>query len=88
MLEPLPGVAGAVERDGLESLITLTTCHPQFSNAERMIIHGMLTGVETKPGAPQPAAAEGGLGRGGRARTGGARRAGTRRGRRDRTRGR
>ena len=26
-----------------ESLITLTTCHPQFSNAERMIVHGMLT---------------------------------------------
>ena len=23
-------------------LITLTTCHPQFSDAERMIIHGVL----------------------------------------------
>ncbi|WP_448854374.1 class E sortase [Corynebacterium frankenforstense] len=56
VLEPLPGVAAAsADRDGLEALITLTTCHPQFSNAERMIIHGMLTGVEPKPGAPQPA---------------------------------
>ena len=25
-----------------ERLITLTTCHPQFSDAERMIIHGVL----------------------------------------------
>lgn len=29
--------------DQMERVITLTTCHPQFSNAERMIIHGMLT---------------------------------------------
>ncbi|CAM4021974.1 class E sortase [Corynebacterium frankenforstense] len=55
VLEPLPGVPdAAADRAGLESLITLTTCHPQFSNAERMIIHGMLTGVEPKPGAPAP----------------------------------
>ena len=26
-----------------QRLITLTTCHPQFSDAERMIIHGLLT---------------------------------------------
>jgi len=25
-----------------ERLITLTTCHPQFSDAERMIVHGVL----------------------------------------------
>ncbi|NTS21801.1 sortase, partial [Bacteroides fragilis] len=24
-----------------EALLTLTTCHPQFSNAERMIVHAM-----------------------------------------------
>jgi len=27
---------------GAERLITLTTCHPQFSDAQRMIIHGVL----------------------------------------------
>jgi sortase (surface protein transpeptidase) len=25
-----------------EALITLTTCHPKFSDRERMIIHGIL----------------------------------------------
>ena len=33
--------------DSLEELLTLTTCHPQFSNAERMIVHAME--VETIP---------------------------------------
>ncbi|MBB3662664.1 MULTISPECIES: class E sortase [Prauserella salsuginis group] len=33
---PLPKASQA-------SLLTLTTCHPQFSDAERMIIHGVLT---------------------------------------------
>ena len=30
-----------------EAILTLTTCHPQFSNAERMIVHAME--VETLP---------------------------------------
>lgn len=39
---PVPGVnSGTVPPDALR-LITLTTCHPQFSDAERMIIHGEL----------------------------------------------
>lgn len=43
--------------EGLESVLTLTTCHPQFSNAERMIIHAMLTEqVEKTEGAQPPAA--------------------------------
>ncbi|GAA1251106.1 class E sortase [Prauserella halophila] len=33
---PLPKASQA-------ALLTLTTCHPQFSDAERMIIHGVLT---------------------------------------------
>lgn len=36
--------------DQMEKLITLTTCHPQFSNAERMIVHGMLTESIPKTG--------------------------------------
>lgn len=34
-----------------QQLITLTTCHPQFSNAERMIVHGMLTEQIPKDGS-------------------------------------
>jgi len=39
---PVPGVASTEVPDKAERLITLTTCHPQFSDAERMIIHGIL----------------------------------------------
>ena len=41
----------------MEGLITLTTCHPQFSNAERMIIHAVRTEVQPKDpsGALPPA---------------------------------
>lgn len=31
-----------------ESILTLTTCHPQFSNAERMIVHAMETSNNAK----------------------------------------
>lgn len=48
VIDPLPHTEAAPE--GLEALITLTTCHPQFSNAERMIVHGMLT--ESLPKEP------------------------------------
>lgn len=41
-----------------EALITLTTCHPQFSNAERMIIHAMETSVEPKVPGHTPAVLE------------------------------
>lgn len=45
--------------EGLESVLTLTTCHPQFSNAERMIIHAMMTEkIDKTPGATPPAALE------------------------------
>lgn len=41
----------------MEGLITLTTCHPQFSNAERMIIHAVRTDVQPKdPGVDLPVA--------------------------------
>lgn len=39
---PVPGVASATVPSDAMRLITLTTCHPQFSDAERMIIHGEL----------------------------------------------
>lgn len=43
--------------EGLESVLTLTTCHPQFSNAERMIIHAMLTEQVAKTEGAQPPSA-------------------------------
>ncbi len=39
---PVPHVASRTVPTGAERLITLTTCHPQFSDTERMIIHGVL----------------------------------------------
>lgn len=42
VLQPIPGVfAGDPAEVSAEPIMTLTTCHPQFSNAERMIIHAM-----------------------------------------------
>lgn len=49
VLDPLPHAGG--DPANLEAVITLTTCHPQFSNAERMIVHGMLTeSIPKEPG--------------------------------------
>jgi LPXTG-site transpeptidase (sortase) family protein len=39
---PVPGVDSLAVPKNAERLITLTTCHPQFSDAQRMIIHGVL----------------------------------------------
>lgn len=47
VLDPVPGQGGA---DAPESVLTLTTCHPQFSNRERMIVHAME--VEAQPKIP------------------------------------
>lgn len=62
VLAPLPeapesGAAAAGEKDKLGRVITLTTCYPQFSNAERMIIHAVRTEVQPKDpsGALPPA---------------------------------
>jgi hypothetical protein len=42
-----PGINDHTPADTMEPVLTLTTCHPQFSNAERMIVHAML--VESHP---------------------------------------
>ncbi len=39
---PVPHVNSRAVPDDAESLITMTTCHPKFSDRERMIIHGIL----------------------------------------------
>ncbi len=52
---PVPHVdSTAVPADG-QRMITLTTCHPQFSDAQRMIIHGVLVRSYSKsPGFLPP----------------------------------
>lgn len=49
VIRPLPGALDSTASPELLPVITLTTCHPQFSNAERMIIHAVHT--ETTPKA-------------------------------------
>ena len=48
VVNPMPGQPSMEVAEGMERLITLTTCHPQFSNAERMIIHAVATEVLPK----------------------------------------
>lgn len=45
---PVPHVDSTEVPADAQRLITLTTCHPQFSDAERMIIHGVLTASYAK----------------------------------------
>ncbi|GAB3076568.1 class E sortase [Corynebacterium aquatimens] len=52
------GEKGEKDRAGLEAVLTLTTCHPQFSNAERMIIHAMLVDATDKQSGPPDAMEE------------------------------
>ncbi|WP_200171182.1 class E sortase [Tomitella cavernea] len=47
VINPLPGVPWVEPNPGLERILTLTTCHPLFSNSERLIVHAVL--VETIP---------------------------------------
>ena len=58
VLNPMPESPSTEVTEGLAGMITLTTCHPQFSNAERMIIHAIQTEVTPKTGenTPPPAA--------------------------------
>jgi len=39
---PVPHMQSREIPKGAERLLTLTTCHPQFSDAQRMIVHGVL----------------------------------------------
>lgn len=59
VVAPVPGEPGAVPT---RSLLTLTTCHPKFSAAQRLIIHAELDGAplpkEDYPDGP-PALTEG-----------------------------
>ena len=51
---PVPGRPGVRPT---ERLLTLTTCHPEYSARERLVVHGVQEQVAPKPG-PRPAALE------------------------------
>lgn len=48
VLNPRPNVVRTEVRDDDEKMLTMTTCHPQFSNAERMIIHAVQVREDSK----------------------------------------
>ena len=51
---PVPHVESTTVPANAERLITLTTCHPQFSDTQRMIIHGTLVKTYKKSGSFLP----------------------------------
>lgn len=51
---PVPGVDSAAVPQDAERLITLTTCHPLFSDAQRMIVHGILVKSYAKAAGFRP----------------------------------
>lgn len=58
VVNPLPGMPWVEPGPGMESLLTLTTCHPLFSNAERMIVHAVLVETHSKSSGDIPAAVQ------------------------------
>ncbi|MDK8796174.1 class E sortase [Corynebacterium sp. MSK041] len=48
VVAPHPGRDDPADSPDLLPVLTLTTCHPQFSNAERMIIHAVQTDITPK----------------------------------------
>lgn len=52
VIAPVPGAPG---RAPASRLITLTTCHPQFSASERLIVHGVLVATYRKVPGERPA---------------------------------
>lgn len=53
-LYPVPHSTSMAIPADAKALITLTTCHPKFSDRERMIIHGVLTASYPKTDGFQP----------------------------------
>ena len=52
VIAPVPGQPG---RAPSNRLITLTTCHPQFSASQRLIVHGVLVASYRKVAGERPA---------------------------------
>lgn len=55
VVAPVPGnPAATTPVEQRQKLITLTTCHPKFSNRQRMILHGVLVRVQPKTDTTLP----------------------------------
>ncbi|HKR50928.1 MAG TPA: class E sortase [Pseudonocardiaceae bacterium] len=54
VIAPIPGQPDLPAKRDVE-LITLTTCHPQFSNRQRLIVHGILVADYPKIAGQRPA---------------------------------
>ncbi len=50
VLHPVPG--GAIDDAPVDAYLTLTTCHPEFSVKERLIVHALLSSTVPKSDAP------------------------------------
>jgi len=58
-VEVIAPVPNHPRRRPTERLITLTTCHPKYSAAERLIVHGRLVETRERVAAPtSPQAAD------------------------------
>lgn len=55
VINPVPNTDRVDVAPGDASLLTMTTCHPQFSNKERMIVHAALVRSEPKSAGHVPA---------------------------------
>lgn len=55
VIAPVPNDRMSTLEDAELPILTLTTCHPQFSNAERMIIHAVLVRQEPRVAGQVPA---------------------------------
>lgn len=55
VVHPVPETEVTEVAPDMQSVMTMTTCHPQFSNAERMIVHAMKVRSEPKTGSNRPA---------------------------------
>lgn len=53
VVAPVPGHPEVSPDDARLSLLTLTTCHPLWSNQQRLIVHAALTDVTDKSAHPQ-----------------------------------
>lgn len=48
VINPVPNLSRAEVHPDDEAMLTMTTCYPQFSNAERMIVHAVLVRSDAK----------------------------------------
>jgi sortase (surface protein transpeptidase) len=55
VIATVPGQPDLAPGAGAAKLITLTTCHPQFSARERLIVHGVLVAAYPKVAGKRPA---------------------------------